>query len=83
MRRQQQAPRRSPPTPLSTSVVGEGFSEVHCLLESMEKDASRAYCAQQGADAMASYNDMFNVQLGELATVAWKERDEDRSDRQG
>jgi hypothetical protein len=27
------------------------FSEGLCLLESMEKDASRAYCAQQGAES--------------------------------
>jgi hypothetical protein len=39
------------------------FSEVRCLLESIEKDASRAYWAQQGAHATANYNDMFG-QLG-------------------
>ena len=40
-----------------------GFSKVRCLLESIEKDASWAFWAQQRAHATASYNDMF-AQLG-------------------
>jgi hypothetical protein len=35
------------------------FLEVRCLLESIEKDASWAFWAQQRAYATASYNDMF------------------------